>query len=126
MLDLAKEPDLTLEEIRDRLRREQKLAVATSPVWRFDDRQELAVNKILHAAEQDRSDVAAARKELKAEQPALKSSRLLFIDETSVTRKVTRLCGHAPMGARLVAKVPGGDWKTLTLVPLCAWTSCRR
>src|SRR5262249_51171644 len=42
LLDLvAKEPELTLEEIRDRLRREKKLAVATTSVWRFYDRHEI-------------------------------------------------------------------------------------
>src|SRR5438046_3072988 len=42
LLDLAaKEPDLTLEEIRDRIRREKKLAVATSSVWRFYDRHKI-------------------------------------------------------------------------------------
>jgi len=38
LLDLVEmEPDLTLEEIRDRLRRKTKLVVATSSVWRFYD-----------------------------------------------------------------------------------------
>ena len=46
LLDLvAKGPDLTLEEIRDRLRREKKLAVATSSVWRFYDRHEITFKK---------------------------------------------------------------------------------
>ena len=94
----------------------KKLAVATSSVWRFYDRHEITLKKFLHAAEQDRPDVAAARKELKAEQPALKPSRLVFIDETAVTTKMTRLYGRAPLGERLVAKVPYGHWKTLTLV----------
>jgi transposase len=40
----------------------------------------------------------------------------VFIDETAVTTKMTRLYGRAPRGARLVAKVPHGHWKTLTLV----------
>lgn len=71
---------------------------------------------MLHAAEQDRPDVAAARKELRAEQPALAASRLVFIDETAVTTKMVRLYGRAPIGERLVAKVPHGHWKTLTLV----------
>ena len=53
---------------------------------------------------------------MKAEQPALKASRLVFIDETAVTTKMTRLHGRAPVGERLVAKVPHGHWKTLTLV----------
>ena len=54
------------------------------------------------------------RGELKAQQGALKPSRLVFIDETAVTTKMTRLYGRAPRGQRLVAKV--GHWKTLTLV----------
>jgi transposase len=75
--------------------------------------------KVLHATEQDRPDVAAARHELKAEQPVLKASRLVFIDETAVTTKMTRLYGRALRGKRLVAKVPHGHWKTLTLVAAC-------
>jgi transposase len=46
LLDLvATEPDLTLEEIRDRLCRERKLAVAVSSVWRFYDRHEITLKK---------------------------------------------------------------------------------
>jgi hypothetical protein len=40
----------------------------------------------------------------------------VFIDETAVTTKMTRLYARAPRGQRLVAKVPHGHWKTLTLV----------
>jgi transposase len=72
--------------------------------------------KTLHAAEQDRPDVAAARAELKAEQPRLNAPRLVFIDETAVTTKMVRHYGRAPRGERLVASVPHGHWKTLTLV----------
>jgi transposase len=46
----------------------------------------------------------------------LKATRLVFIDETAVTTKMTRLYGRAPVGERLCAKVPYGHWKTLTLV----------
>jgi hypothetical protein len=48
---VKKEPDLMLEEIRERLRREKKLVVATSSVWRFYDRHEITFKKVLHAAE---------------------------------------------------------------------------
>ena len=71
---------------------------------------------MLHAAEQDRPDVAAARAELKAEQPSLRARRLIFIDETSVTTKMVRHYGRAPLGKRLVAKVPHGHWKTQTFI----------
>ena len=60
--------------------------------------------KLLHAAEQDRPDVAAARAELKAEQPLLDAPRLVFIDETAVTTKMVRQYGRAPRGERLVAR----------------------
>ena len=72
--------------------------------------------KTLHAAEQGRPDVAAARAELKAEQPKLRAPRLVFIDETAVTTKMARHYGRAPRGERLVASVPHGHWKTLTVV----------
>lgn len=72
--------------------------------------------KTLHAAEQDRPDVAAARTALKAEQSKLNPQRLVFIDETAVTTKMARQYGRAPVGERLVAKVPHGHWKTLTLI----------
>ena len=46
LLDLiGKEPDLTLEEIRARLRREKKLEVAASSIWRFYDRNEITFKK---------------------------------------------------------------------------------
>jgi transposase len=72
--------------------------------------------KTLHAAEQDRPDVAAARAALKAEQPSLKAPRLVFIDETAVTTKMVRHYGRSPRGERLVASVPHGHWKTLTFI----------
>jgi len=84
--------------------------------WRFYDRHEITFKKTLHAAEQDRPDVAAARVALKAEQPSLKAPRLVFIDETAVTTKMVRHYGRSPRGERLVASVPHGHWKTLTFI----------
>ena len=46
----------------------------------------------------------------------MKAARLVFIDETAVTTKMVRHYGRAPVGERLVAKVPYGHWKTLTLI----------
>jgi len=46
LLDLvAKHPDLTLEEIRGRLKREKKLEVAASSIWRFYDRHNITFKK---------------------------------------------------------------------------------
>jgi transposase len=46
----------------------------------------------------------------------LNPDRLVFIDETWATTNMTRLCGRAPRGQRLVAPVPYGHWKTSTFV----------
>jgi transposase len=46
LLDLVMaEPDLTLEEIRARLRADKKLKTATSSVWRFYERHEITFKK---------------------------------------------------------------------------------
>lgn len=70
----------------------------------------------MHAAEQDRPDVAADRKALQRRQPRLDPKRLVFIDETSVSTNITRLYGRAPRGRRLVQKVSHGNWKTTTFI----------
>src|SRR6202047_3385255 len=72
--------------------------------------------KTLHAAEQDRPDVAAARAELKAEQSSLRAKRLLFICETAGGTKMRRPPGRSPRGKRRIASVPHGHWKTLTFI----------
>ena len=67
---------------------------------------------MLHAAEQDRPDVATWR----LSQLGLPAKRLVFIDETGASTKMTRQRGRAPCGKRLIAKVPHGHWQTTTFV----------
>jgi len=43
-------------------------------------------------------------------------SRLVFIDETSVTTKMTRLRGRSRKGQRLKALAPFGHWSTQTFI----------
>ncbi len=42
--------------------------------------------------------------------------RLIFLDETGTTTKMTRLRGRALVGQRLKAHAPFGHWKTQTLI----------
>lgn len=42
--------------------------------------------------------------------------RLVFIDETGTTTKMTRLRGRARRGARLKADAPFGHWRTQTFI----------
>ncbi len=76
----------------------------------------LLQKKTIHAAEQDRPDVAERREEWKAEQPDLDAGRLIFIDETWAKTNMTRLRGRAPRGERLLDKTPHGHWKTTSLI----------
>ena len=46
----------------------------------------------------------------------LEPERLVFIDETGTTTKMTRLRGRCPKGQRLRSKAPFGHWKTQTFV----------
>jgi len=42
--------------------------------------------------------------------------RLVFLDETGTTTKMTRLRGRCPKGQRLLSKAPFGHWKTQTFI----------
>lgn len=72
--------------------------------------------KTIHAAEQDRPDVARRRAAWKRIQPRINAQRLIFIDETWTKTNMTRLRGRAPRGERLIDKTPHGHWKTTTLI----------
>jgi transposase len=45
-----------------------------------------------------------------------RAHRLVFIDETGTSTKMTRQRGRAPKGKRLKALVPFGHWKTETFI----------
>src|SRR5829696_7800059 len=75
-----------------------------------------ALKKILHASEQERPDVAAARQRWREDQPSLDPARLVFIDETGTSTSMVRTRGRAMRGKRLVGRVPHGHWKITTFV----------
>ena len=113
---VAEQPDRTLAELRDRLAKEQVM-VSQSAISRFLHHINLTFKKkSVHAAEQDRPDVAAARRALRKQQQTLDPKKLVFIDETAATTKMTRLYGRAAQGQRVVDKVPHGHWKTTTFI----------
>lgn len=43
-------------------------------------------------------------------------AKLIFLDESGAKTNLTRLCGRAPKGQRVDAKVPQGHWNTTTLI----------
>lgn len=71
------------------------------------------------ASECARADVAEKRRVwIQERQPRMRRQpgRLVFIDETSLNTKMTRLRGRAPRGRRLKARAPFGKWGTQTLI----------
>ena len=72
--------------------------------------------KNLHAAEQLRPDVARERERWKRYQGRFDPTRMVFVDETWAKTNMTRTCGRALHGKRLVARVPHGHWKTMTFL----------
>jgi transposase len=71
---------------------------------------------LIRAAEQDRPDVAEARREWVAAQPSLDPASLVFLDETWAATNMARRYGRAPRGQRALDAVPHGHWKTTTVV----------
>ena len=60
--------------------------------------------------------MAARRAGWKAARPFIDPARLVFIDETALNTKMTRLYGRALCGQRLKGAVPFGHWKTMTFI----------
>lgn len=65
----------------------------------------------VRAAEQDRPDVAAARAERAVAAAGLDPRRLVFLDETFGTTRMTRFYGWGPRSERVAGVVPFGHWK---------------
>ena len=111
---IAHQPDLTLEEIRSALIERHAITVGRGTISRFLKAHNITLKKSLHAAEQQRPDVAEARHAIIRRQPALDPERLVFLDETSATTNMTRRSGRCARGLRLLAPVPHGHRKTVS------------
>ena len=116
ILDLiTQRPDLTLVETVAELRK-RRIKTSRSSLWRFLDRHNITLKKVLQAAERQRADVARARRRWIREQGMLDPARLVFIDETAVSTNMVRLKGETPRGVRVIGAVPLGRWETITFV----------
>ncbi len=116
---MTEKADITMPELA------AELAAArgekADPAWlsRWLIRAGYRFKKTLRASEQDCPDIRKAREEwAQTRQPRmrLEPDRLVFLDETGTTTKMTRLRGRCPRGRRLLAKAPFGHWKTQTFI----------
>ena len=75
-----------------------------------------AKKKTLIAIEQEREDVAEARRQWVATQWDIDPERLVFLDETWAKTNMTRTYGRSVRGSRLKSHVPYGRWETTTFL----------
>jgi transposase len=112
---ITAEPDLTLAELQQRLAK-QGVATKIATLWHQLNKWKLTFKKTLHADEQERADVQAARRAWSEAQPGMDIEKLVFIDETWISTSMTRHYGRAPRGQRCIASAPHGHWETTTFV----------
>jgi transposase len=109
---LGQKPDLTLQE----LRRAVGLECSLQAIHVVLVKMGLTYKKTLRAAEQDRPDIARARRHWGRRQGGLDPARLVFLDESGAKTNMTRLRGRAPRGQRCHGSAPAGHWQTTTLI----------
>jgi transposase len=114
---VAAGPDATIGELRAWALAEHGVSVSHPVMWTALARLGLTLKRMrLHAAEQDRADVAAARRAWADAAPGLDPARLVFLDETWATTSMARTHGRAPRGERVTAAVPHGHWHITTFL----------
>ena len=116
---VAARHDITMPELAEALAEAKGVKADPSTLSKFLIGCGLSVKKTLRASEQDRPELARARAEWRdTRQPVMRQQRrrLIFIDETGTTTKMTRLRGRSMKGERLNSKAPFGHWGTQTFV----------
>ncbi|MFB9950721.1 IS630 family transposase [Rhizobium puerariae] len=116
---VEKQPDITMPELAVRLFEEHTVKADPAELSRFLCRCGFTKKKALLASECERADVAKARhrwRQSRQSRMRNQPGRLVFIDETSVTTKMTRLRGRSRKGERLKAHAPFGHWGTQTFI----------
>ena len=63
-----------------------------------------------------RDSLRAARQSWRTKQREWEPQRLVFLDETGLNTKMTRLYGRSALGERCMAAVPHGHWQTATFI----------
>src|ERR1700722_3599277 len=116
---VAEKDDITMPELAGELEAECGTRADPASISRWLIRNGYRFKKTLLASECDRPDIRQAREEWRTERQtgrALEAQRLVFLDETGTTTKMTRLRGRCLNGRRLRSKAPFGHWKTQTFV----------
>lgn len=113
------EPDITVPELSAWLAAATDVRAHPASLSLVLLKAGYSFKKTLLASECGRDDIAEARRAWRVyRQPNLlkQPCRLVFIDETATTTRMTRLRGRARRDQRLKARAPFGHWKTQTFI----------
>lgn len=112
--------DMTMPELADALHEAHGISAAPASLSRFLIREGYSFKKkTLIASERRREKVRRERRVwTRHRQPRMQADpgRLVFLDETGTTTKMTRLRGRSRRGTRLEAEAPFGHWQTQTFI----------
>jgi hypothetical protein len=111
--------DITMPELAAELAAATCQKVDPASLSRWLIRIGYRFKKTLRASEHDRRDIKQAREEWTSTRKPimrLEPHRVVFLDETGTTTKMTRLRGRSRKGQRLLSKAPFGHWKTQTFL----------
>ena len=112
-------PDITMPELAARLLEDHGAAAPRPPSRACCAGTASPIKKQLMAVECARADVRDERRvwtEQRQARMRAQPHRLIFLDETFVNTKMTRLRGRSRKGHRLHAAAPFGQWKTHTFI----------
>jgi transposase len=108
---VRKQPDATLEELRQRLGASCSLMTISRALCKLGLPRK---KKTPRAQDQDRPDVQQQRREFCAKLAGLDPRRLVFVDESGANTAMTRTYGRAPVGQRVYTNTPG-SWESITM-----------
>jgi transposase len=108
---VQKQPDATLEELRQRLGVSCSLMTISRALCKLGLPRK---KKIPRAQDQDRPDVQQQRLEFCAKLAGVDPRRLVFVDESGANTAMTRTHGRAPVGQRVYTNTPG-RWESITM-----------
>jgi transposase len=109
---VSKQPDATLEELRQRLGVDCSLAAICRALKKLGITRK---KKVLHAEQRDTPEARKKRRAFRREMARIDPKHLVFVDESGANTAMTRTHGRAPAGERIHGAVPG-DWEWVTLI----------